>query len=84
MVLAPALDSALRRALRSRVAIAGAEFADCDAARARAFCVGGFVERDPSFEARAARGCAVRLCQGAQVPLVDTRTSPSNNRWRGP
>ncbi len=39
---------------------------------------------DPSFNFGAARCGAARLCQGTQVPSIDPRTSPSNNRWRGP
>ena len=33
----------------------------------------------PSFDAGAARMRAVRLCQGAQVPLFGGNSSPSNN-----
>jgi len=84
MVLAPALDLALRRALRCRVAIAGGEFAGLRRYAGASILLGGFVVPGPSFSSGAARRCAVRLCQGAKVASIDTRTSPSNNRWRGP
>jgi len=56
----------------------------CDAAPSRPFWLGGFVWRPLRLtpELRAVR--TARVCQGAQLASIDTRTSPSNNRWRGP
>jgi hypothetical protein len=85
MVVAPALDLASSKSpsLPRRNGPAR-NSPGCDASRARAFCRGGFVVLDPSLNVGTARCRAVRLCQGAQVPSIGDRTSPSNNRWRGP
>jgi hypothetical protein len=56
----------------------------CAAASAVAFCVGGFDAPDLSLDVGAARGRAVRHCQGAQVPSFRGNSSPSNHRSSGP
>ena len=77
-------SSQLRKPFVSAAQLPTRNSSGCAAASPRAFCLCGFVVPDLSLGLGAARGRAVRPCQGAQVPSFDGNTSPSNNRWSGP